>query len=178
MPSQDTKSRSAIQPRKAPDNSEQSALKRELTFSISLQRLRDSVENGWLVSFSQMTGDIVTGYLAGLDREYFVVFVPADDGEGNPRHREFLLSRGLNAGVEIHEENTFEDEPSHPSMVERVEAFRKWILRANPKSPATPVQTGPPGTGRPAQRDMPRNWKPQPGTEDAGPSHPMFSSGR
>lgn len=163
----------ASRPGPKPELTPEQKLLQELTFSISLQRLRESVEHGWKCIWYQQNDLEIEGYLAGIDREYFIVFEPYEDSNGEHLFREHLTSRGLNLDIVILPENTFEEELAHPLMVPRVEAFRHWILRGQSKGPAAPVAT-PSRTGTPAQRDVSRNWTPHPGTTERGPVSPMF----
>lgn len=155
----------------------------ELSFAISLQMLRESVEQGCKVTFHQFGHEDVIGYLAGMDREYFFVYVP-DPGYTERTESPYEgffergVSRGLNAGFTIHRKNTFEDELAHPKMAPRVDSFRAWYVRSDSKSPSGPAKQGPPHTGKSYGGDVPRNWQKQPGTEAVGPSHPHFSEAR
>lgn len=171
------------QPQRPPYKTPQERLLDELSFSISLQMLRESVEQGCKVTFHQFGHDDVTGYLAGMDREYFFVYVPdpAYTERTEDPYEGFVergVSRGLNTGFTIHRQNTFEDELAHPKMAPRVDDFRHWYVRSASKSPSGPVRQGPPRNGRPHGGDVPRNWQKQPGTDTVGPSHPHFSEVR
>ena len=187
MPQQDTPHRKPVPPPSRPQQRPQpfvrltpeEQLAKELTFSTSLQRLRESVEHGWKVTFHQFGSDDVTGYLAGFDREYFLVFVP------NPAYTKrtedpydgydvFGVSRGMNTSFELHRKNTFEDELAHPKMPSTVESFKEWMVRSMSKGPAGPVKQGPPRTGKPYGGDLNRNWTPPPGQPAGGPTHPHF----
>lgn len=163
----------------------QEMLERELTFSVSLQLLRESVEHGWKVSFTEFDGDVVTGYLAGIDREYFVLAIPDPsytERDDHPHHGYWLrgVSRSMNTGFIVHfdDENTFEGELAYPKMAPRVAACRDWMVRSMSKSPSGPAKQGPPQTGKPYRGDVHRSWQKQPGTEAVGPSHPHFSEAR
>lgn len=186
MPQQDT-SRSAPRKPGLPINrspqrsylSPEDKLRQELTFSISLQRLRESVENGWKVTWSQFDGEKVCGYLAGMDREHYMVYIPdpAYTERNDDPHDGFFeraLSRAMSTGFELHRTNTFEDELAYPKMFPQVNLWKQWYVRSASKSPGGPAKQGPPRTGQPHNGDMPRNWTPPPGQPAGGPAHPHF----
>jgi hypothetical protein len=164
------------QPYRPPTPEEE--VRRDLAFSISLQRLGESIEHGWKISFKEFDGEITTGYLAGMDSEYFLVYVPDPDYTvvTDDPHDGFFekgIARGLNPTFELHHHNTFEDELSHPKMVGQVEDWRQWYAQARSEEAAVPAQVERGRTDIASVGDMPRNGKSQPSIT-AKPPHPQF----
>lgn len=93
-------------------------------FSMSEKQLQQTVRRGRKVTFLIFDGEPITGYLAGMDDEYYLVLEP--DPVGNTFKR-WMVTRSCNPAFELHEEETYQNEKCHVVMDEIIGPFRGWI---------------------------------------------------
>jgi hypothetical protein len=86
------------------------------------KQLGNSVLHGRMITFAQVNADPITGYLAGLDDDYFLVLVPDSDGVLH-----YLLKRDVIPWKEIHVKSTLREEAYREALESILEPFRKWV---------------------------------------------------
>lgn len=90
---------------------------------MSTKQLAQSVRHGRKVTFQIYDGEPITGYLGGMDEEYFYVLTPEEGG-----YRRLVILRAGSPAFELHAESTYEVEPQREAMEEIIRPFRGFIM--------------------------------------------------
>jgi hypothetical protein len=90
--------------------------------AMHIKQLAQTVRYGRKVTFHVFDGDPVTGYLAGMDREYFLVLEPHHDG-----FKRWGIRRDGNPAFLLHGEQTYDSEAQKDALEEVIGPFRGWV---------------------------------------------------
>lgn len=90
---------------------------------MSVKQLAQTVRYGRKVTFLVFDGDPITGYLGGMEDEYFLVLSPTEDG-----FEKWVLNRSGNPAFRLHTTATYEKEPQREAMEEIIGPFRGWVI--------------------------------------------------
>ena len=90
--------------------------------TMTEKQLGNSVRHGRKITFARQDAEPITGYLAGLDHDSFLVLCPETKGV-----RQHLLNRHATPWQEIHPESTLAEEQHCAALEEVLKPFRKWV---------------------------------------------------
>jgi hypothetical protein len=91
---------------------------------MSVKQLAQTVRYGRKITFLVFDGDPITGYLGGMDEEYFYVLSPIHEG-----FERWVINRAGNPAFMLHAEATYDGEPQREAMEEIIGRFRGWISK-------------------------------------------------
>lgn len=89
---------------------------------MSDKQFAAQVAYGRKITFEMLYDASLTGYLAGIDAEYFLVLVPVDGGITS-----HLLRREASHRQVLHSQSTLESEECFPALENIIGPFRKWV---------------------------------------------------
>jgi hypothetical protein len=90
---------------------------------MSTRQLAQTVRYGRLVTFLIFDGDPITGYLGGMDEDSFLVLVP-----GTKSYEKWVINRSGNPAYKLHDESSYEGEPTRDAMEEIIAPFRGYVV--------------------------------------------------
>lgn len=95
--------------------------------SMSVQQLARATADGRKVTLHIFDADPVTGYLAAIDRKFFLMLVPTSDIDDGYVRR--MVARDKITLVDLHDNVTLLQEPSRTEMEQIIAPFRGWIVK-------------------------------------------------
>jgi hypothetical protein len=90
---------------------------------MSTRQIAQTVRYGRKVTFLVFDGDPITGYLAGMDEDSFLVLAPKNDG-----YEKWIINRSGNPAYQLHDEPTYEGESARSAMDEIIGPFRGYVM--------------------------------------------------
>lgn len=90
---------------------------------MNVKQLAQTVRFGRKVTFLIFDGDPITGYLGGMDEEYFYVLAPNEKG-----YERWVVSKAGNPAFMLHEDSTYESEAQREAMEEIIGPFRGFVI--------------------------------------------------
>lgn len=100
------------------------AAEEERNTSMTLSQLGRTVLRGQRITVWLPEGEDVTGYLAGMDDDCWLILDP--EGE---QLRQYLVRKPTSPVLEIHAERTYAQEPLHREMEVIIVHFRTWFSK-------------------------------------------------
>ncbi len=108
---------------------------------MNQRQLAQTVRYGRKITFLIAGGTEITGYLAGMDPDYFYVLAPEHEAFSR-----WVVNRSGNPAFRMHERSTYEQEPQHAEMDKIIGPFRSamtnQVIRRGNGNTAAPRKAG------------------------------------